>query len=200
MKKQALLIAALFVSLSMFSQKTYRAMGWKFSRDISQNELKVNLGTTIFGSFPEITYERIINSDLSVGAAVGVGLESDLYPVKVQFLPYVRWFFGGSSENLQKYGAGFFIEANAGLFSKLEDIYYYDDYGYGYGYAYEGAYTNSMYSSETENVFGAGLGVAVGWKYLSRNNWIGEAYFGVGRDFVNDGSYPRLGLTIGKRF
>ena len=47
---------------------------------------------------------------------------------------------------------------------------------------------------------GAGLGLAIGWKYISQNNWVGEVYTGLGRDFVNDGAYQRLGITIGKRF
>lgn len=185
MKKQTLLIWALLVSLSAFSQKTHRVMGWKISRDLPQNELKLNLGTTIFGSFPEVTYERVLDSDISVGASAGFALDEELYPVDFALIPYVRWFFGGSAENLQKYGAGFFIEANGGLFSRDTD---------------ELDYQNGAYVSRTENSLGAGLGIALGWKFLTRNNWVGELYFGAGRDFVNDGAYPRMGITIGKRF
>ena len=92
MKKHLLLIFALFVSLSMFSQRTYRAFGWKLTKDIPKNELKINLGTSIFASFPEIAYERIINSDLSAGASLGVSLD-DIYATDLLFTPYVRWFF-----------------------------------------------------------------------------------------------------------
>jgi hypothetical protein len=185
MKKQLLLIFALLVSATLFSQETYRAMGWKLTRDIPQNELKLNLGTSVFGSFPEVAYERIINSDLSAGASLGVALDEDVYSIDVLFTPYVRWFFGGSSESLQKYGAGFFIEANGGIFTKPEEEIYNDD---------------GTYTSSNGTVTGAGVGLALGWKYLSRNNWVGEIYFGGGRDFINDGGYPRLGITIGKRF
>ena len=66
MKKKLLMVAALMISLTAFSQKEHRMGGWKISRDIPQNELKLNLATTIFGSFPEITYEHILNSDISV--------------------------------------------------------------------------------------------------------------------------------------
>ncbi|MBK5195804.1 MAG: hypothetical protein JJE08_07210 [Proteiniphilum sp.] len=185
MKKRAVLFVVLLMSLSVFSQKTHRVMGWKISRDIPQNEIKLNLGTSIFGSFPEISYERILNTDISVGASAGIALEPDNYPVQFALMPYFRWFFGGSAENLQKYGAGFFIETNGGLFSlDTEEL----------------DYTNGAYVSRTENSLGAGLGLALGWKYLTRNNWVGEFYFGAGRDFVNDGAYPRMGITIGKRF
>ncbi len=185
MKKPIVLVAVLLITFSAFSQTTHRVMGWKISRDIPQNEVKLNLGTSIFGSFPEISYERIIQTDISVGVAAGVALEPDNYPVQFAVMPYFRWFFGGNSENLQKYGAGFFIEANGGILSQETD---------------ELENINGEYVSSTENSMGAGLGLALGWKYLTRNNWVGEIYFGGGRDFVNDGAYPRMGITIGKRF
>lgn len=184
MKKQAILAIALLVSLTAFSQKTHKVMGWKISKDIPQNELKLNLASSIFWSFPEITYERIINADISIGGSVGITLDPDIYPIKFSATPYIRWFFGGNSKNLQKYGAGFFIEANGALLS-IMDTYY--DYSGG-----------SLNRSESE--LGAGLGLAIGWKYLTQNNWVGELYLGGGRDFANDGGYPRIGISIGKRF
>lgn len=185
MKKQILLVVALFISLSMFSQRAYRALGWKLTRDLPKNELKINLPTSIFASFPEITYERVLDSDISVGAALGVSLDNDLYPVNFAFTPYFRWFFGGNSENMQRYGAGFFIEANAGLISVD---------------THNAEYTDETFVSTYEKDMGAGLGLAVGWKYLTRNSWIGEVYLGGGRDFVNEGAYPRMGISVGKRF
>ena len=159
-------------------------MGWKISRDRPQNELKLNLGTTIFGSFPEISYERIPT------------LISVLVPhwdlawrmIYILLILKSSPMSVGSSvvvPSLQKYGAGFFIEANAAFFStEINDV----DYDYG------------SVSTDTKYSAGAGLGIAMGWKYLTRNNWVGELNFGVGRDFVNDGAYPRLGISIGKRF
>ena len=179
MKHLFTLAIALLVSSTAFSQKTHHVLGWKISRDIPQNEVKVNLGTTIFGLYPEVSYERIISEDFSLGITAGVGLNEDDYPLNFAIMPYTRWFFGGNSKNLQKYGAGFFIEANAAILEHGED---YDDAG--------------NLSSE----FGAGLGLALGWKYLTKNNWVGEFYLGGGRDFVNDGAYPRMGISIGKRF
>ncbi len=64
----------------------------------------------------------------------------------------------------------------------------------------ESEFVNGTLVTKTETNMGAGLGIAIGWKYLSRNNWIGEIYLGGGRDFINDGGYPRLGISIGKRF
>ncbi len=182
--KHAITCLLLLVSLTASPQKTYRALGWKLSKDISRNEVKLNLGTTIAGLYPEITYERILSEDFSLGVAAGASL-NDEYPLDFGLMPYARWFFGGSSQNLQKYGAGFFIEANAGLFSKENYWMEYED---------------NTFTSGSENKVGGGIGLAVGWKYISKNQWVGEIYVGGGRDFVNDGGYPRLGLSIGKRF
>lgn len=185
MKRNVLLILVLFVSLSMFSQKSHRTEGWKLSKDISKNELKLNVPIAIFCSFPEISYERLLNSDISVGASAGVGFNNDNHPLSWEFMPYFRWFFGGNSKSLQKYAAGFFIEVNGALMGVNEG-------------------TDSLFGSknttDTDTEFGAGLGVAIGWKYLSKNNWIGEVLYGAGRDFSNDGVYPRIGISIGKRF
>ena len=173
MKKFIIFFVVLLISISAFSQQRTRSfMGWHLAKDAPDklNEVKLNLSTTIWGLFPEVSYERILGEDFSLGASAGINLNSDNYPLNFAFTPYARWFFGGSSTNLQKYGAGFFIEANGSLFSN------------------------------DESDFGAGLGLALGWKYLSRNNWVGELYLGGGRDFANDGAYPRMGISIGKRF
>lgn len=182
MKRQILLALVLGCSLTAFSQKTHHVMGWKISKDIPKNEVKLNLMSSIFWSYPEISYERIMHEDFSWGLSLGAGLDEDTYPVKVALQPYARWFFGGSSHNLQKYGAGFFIEANGGLWAYSDDVW-------GYGG-----------NPQTETKAGVGLGVASGWKYLSKNNWVGEFYMGFGRDFAGDSFYPRVGLTIGRRF
>lgn len=193
MRKTIILFAVLLIGTSVFAQqrRTKSFMGWYLAKDepAKVHEVKINLPTTIFVSYPEVSYEYILRPDISLGASLGVGLQDDLYPIKFGFNPYFRWFFGGNSKSLDKYGSGFFIEANGALLSRNIDKYNHDTFG---GY--------SNFSTTTENTFGAGLGIAVGWKYLSSNNWVGEICWGVGRDFVNDDAYPRLGISIGKRF
>lgn len=186
-KKTYFLLVVLILSASISAQQRSRSfMGWHLAKDAPTklNEVKLNLGTTIFGLFPEITYERVLNEDFSLGASAGINIGDD-YPLDFALTPYARWFFGGNSVNLQKFGAGFFIEANGSVFSQKND---YSDYN------------SNTYNSYNKTETGAGLGLALGWKYLSKNNWIGEIYMGGGRDFVNDSGYPRMGLTIGKRF
>lgn len=195
MKKLTVFFVIFVVGLSGFAQKTHRVMGWKITRDIPQNEIKINLPTTIFLSYPEIAYERILSTDISLGAALGVALQKDRYPVNFAFNPYFRWFFGGNSKSMDKYGAGFFIEANGALLSS--------NYNYNnppYTYTDNNGNQIQVGGDVEDDNFGAGLGLAIGWKYLSKNNWVGEVYLGGGRDFVNDGAYPRMGISIGKRF
>lgn len=184
--KRSIFLVAMLISLSVYSQRPGKVtLEWGSKKEqIKTNEVKLNLGTTIFGLYPEVSYERILNSDISVGASVGVGTGND-YALNFSIMPYFRWFFGGSHESLQKYGAGIYIEANGAVISK--------DY---VDYDVDGSYFSSSSSTET----GAGLGLAVGWKYVSKNNWVGDIYAGGGRDFINDGAYPRVGISIGKRF
>jgi hypothetical protein len=74
---------------------------------------------------------------------------------------------------MQKAGSGFFIEANSAV---------------------------NHYTTYFAEGFGVGAGLGVGWKYLTKNDWVIELMFGGGRDLLHDGAYLRGGLFIGKRF
>ena len=41
-----------------------------------RHELKLNLGSSVFFAFPEISYEYLLNEDMSVGVAVGLGFDT----------------------------------------------------------------------------------------------------------------------------
>jgi hypothetical protein len=157
-------LIALLISASAFSQQNF-----------PKNEVKLNLTNTVFLLYPEISYERILDYDISVGASLGFGGE-EYYAQSFNFTPYFRWFFGGNRETMNKAGAGFFIEANSSLYS-------YKTYG----------------DWADDNELNAGIGLGIGWKYLSRNCWVGEFMFGAGRGTDNT-AYPRIGLSIGRRF
>lgn len=150
----------LFMSVSLFAQER-------------NNELRLNVGTTILGLYPEFTFERIVSEDIGVGLSLGFGA-GDEFPINFNFTPFVRWYFVTShATNRCVCGTGFFIEGNAAVFSPR------------WG---------------TDNL-DAGFGLGVGWKHLSTNNWTGEVLLGVGRGFTQDYSfYPRIGVSIGRRF
>jgi hypothetical protein len=78
----------------------------------------------------------------------------------------------------KKKAAGFFVEGNGAFYSGRD------------------------FSSDTE--FGAGLGLAIGGKFITQKGWIAELLIGLGRNFVSNDElneiYPRTGILIGKRF
>lgn len=144
------------------------------------NEFKVNILYTAIG-MPELSYERLISDNSSLGASVAFSLDKkEDMDLRFSFTPYYRMFFG------QKKAAGFFIEANSIVINYVDTIYY-------------NASTNTY---ETKTGLGLGLGAAAGAKFLTKNNLIGEVYGGVGRVFGDNslGAYPRFGITLGKRF
>lgn len=149
-----------------------------------KNEIKVNLLMGIL-AMPEISYERIFENNTGLGLSVSVGLDDDI-EYKFGVVPYYRIYFGNAKKS-----SGFFIEANAALMQTKEFNYYYDPYS---GF--------SMGSNQSR--WNVGMGAAAGGKFLTKNGFIGELSFGVGRFFNrnNDGleAYPRVGITIGKRF
>ena len=136
------------------------------------NELKINMAYAIAG-FPEITYERILDDGGSVGLSVAFSVEEDI-DYNVLAVPFYRLYFG------EKRAAGFFIEANVALFSEDKD------------------------DGSTDSALGFGPGLAVGGKFLTRSGWVAEILGGAGRNFLNEneisGVFPRLGVSIGKRF
>ena len=146
-----------------------------------KNEIKLNL-TSLLYTFPEIYYERILSNDQGVGASISFPIsDSD---TKFMFMPYYRVYF--SKNDVSK----FFIEANTALMLVKQYKYgYYYDYGY---------------SSTTSLNVKAGLGFAVGYKYLNpKAGIVGEVYMGLGRSIGKNSDvifYPRAGVAIGKLF
>ncbi|WP_417884891.1 hypothetical protein [Zunongwangia sp.] len=177
MKKIILSFFLLSVSFIISAQENETTI------DSTKHELKLNLGMAVAG-IPELTYEYFLEDNSSIGFAVGIGLdEAEDLALRFIATPYYRLFFG------KKQNAGFFIEANAALAS-YRDVYL--DYSYT-GYP-------KMHDEKNTNF---GLGAAVGFKLLTRNNYVGEIYAGAGRLFGDSNDYevyPRLGVSIGKRF
>jgi hypothetical protein len=136
------------------------------------NEIKLNMGYLI-GGIAEISYERILSDESSAGISVAAVFD-DSIDFEYLIIPYYRFYFG------RKRNAGFFFEANAAYFTEQTD--------------------NTPVRSES----GLGLGLAVGGKFLTKKGWILELVGGLGRNFVNEdiisGVYPRVGISVGKRF
>ena len=184
--KKLILSAILMASAIIVNAQTTDTTAIKSGRN-GNNEIKLNLAYTIAG-IPEINYERILKDDMSVGLAVMVGLEDDA-DFSFAIIPNYRIYFGNKKAN------GFFIEGNASVLNTRDYDYYY----------LSSSYYNGTYQQRKErNITSFGLGAAAGGKFLTRNGFLGEAYLGVGRSFGrnsnNNEAYPRVGITIGKRF
>ena len=68
---------------------------------------------------PELSYERLISDNSSLGASVAFSLDKkEDMDWRFSFTPYYRMFFG------QKKAAGFFIEANSIVVNYVDTIYY----------------------------------------------------------------------------
>jgi hypothetical protein len=170
-------------SLKVSIQKNAEALGHG-----GNNELKLNLLFTVLG-IPEISYERIVQDNMGLGISVLVGLDKSInYQLGVT--PHFRLYFG------QKKANGFFIEANSSILKHRNELHHHYDAVYDYGY---------VPAKVERNFTTFGLGAAAGGKFLTRNGFMGEAYLGVGRMFGDQShysgeAYPRMGITLGKRF
>ncbi|WGK64687.1 DUF3575 domain-containing protein [Croceiramulus getboli] len=136
-----------------------------------KNEFRLNAGSLVVG-FPEVSYERLLNEDSALGISFGFTIDDDI-DLLWMATPFYRFYFG------EKPAAGFFLEGNSSL------------------YQVEGNGMNDDYS-------GFGVGLGGGGKFLTRSGWIGEILLGIGRNFINTDDiseyYPRVGISIGRRF
>jgi len=191
--KVIICIAVLFLGMNLFGQdlkKVYvdETSQTKSLNGTDNNEIKVNLLTSVVG-LPELNYERFLANNMGVGLAVAVSVDKIAsMSLRYMALPYYRLYFGS------KKASGFFIEANTALVRQKERTYdlSYDNINNTY------YYTNIRIRSTTN----FGFGVATGFKFLSKNGFVGEVYLGGGRLFGDpiDDAYPRLGISLGKRF
>ena len=154
------------------------------SRDL-KNEVKANLLGLAIG-LPEITYERLINKNMGIGISAAAGIQNNKgYKEEYKFMitPHYHYYFG------EKYANGFFLEANATVFS--DDADQADD---------GGVRKDKIYY---------GLGGGLGMKQVFGKGFVAELMLGLGSKLNNSpvknkgtdlGLYRRVGLSIGKRF
>jgi len=190
-RKLTIFIAVLLLSLNAFSQQQNTSTDanvtqTKSLNGIGNNELRINLLMSIIG-LPELTYERYIADNMGVGLSVAVSLDKmENMSTRSIISPYYRLYFGN------KKASGFFIEGNMALVRQKElDYNYYYDNGV--------TYQSELYTRLTTNF---GFGGAIGVKLLARNGFVGEVYLGGGRLFGESiaEAYPRIGVSLGKRF
>ena len=193
-KKISVLIFSILVGLTAYGQQVGQLVihdqNFEYEKDpmALKNEIHFNLLTSVLG-LPEINYERFLESNFSVGMSAMAALDGpEEKELRALFTPFGRLYFGsGTCE-------GFYIEGNGGII-----LGKYRKYNY-YSSSYTDPYQQSSYTMTSYTNFG--LGVAVGYKFLTKNNWVGDIFAGAGRVFGDSriDTYPRVGISIGKRF
>ncbi len=185
--KKTLLIAV-FALLAMSTHAQIIDKKEKKETDSSQidskvsgkNEITTNLFMLGFFSVAELGYERLFDNS-SIGATAAVNVDDIGF--NFSFISYYRVYFG------RKKASGFFIEGNA--------VFYNAETSSWGTYNEKGAYIEL--GRVIENQFG--FGVAAGGKFLNKNGFVGELFGGVVKLFNgSDKYYPRIGITLGKRF
>lgn len=189
-RKLTIFIAVLLLSINAFSQKQNTSTDvnvtqTKLLNGMDNNELRINLFMSVIG-LPELSYERYIADNMGVGLSVAVSLDKmENMSTRSIILPYYRLYFGS------KKASGFFIEGNMAVVGQKE---------FAYNHYYDGeVYLREEYTRSSTNF---GFGAAAGVKLLARNGFVGEVYLGLGRLFGESiaGAYPRVGISLGKRF
>lgn len=181
--KEILLIAILLLTIPLFGQDINSSshQSQNSLNGNGNNELRLNLLMSIAG-LPELSYERFIADNMGIGLSAAISLDKfENESMRSIILPYYRLYFGNKKAN------GFFIEGNMAMIGIKE---------YDYISSYQSLPVTTKYTTNF------GFGAAVGAKFLTRNNFLGEAYLGVGRLFGESsvGAYPRVGISLGKRF
>jgi hypothetical protein len=152
------------------------------SLTFAQQEVKLDVADALVIRSIEISYERIINEESSIGISALFNLaEQDVdfrYNENVMITPYYRHFF------TKEYKWNFFGEGFLGINSGKKE------------------------SEKDSNVFDieytdAALGIAVGTKYVSEGGLTIDIFGGLGRNLFGTDSptlVPRIGLNVGWRF
>lgn len=147
-----------------------------------KNEISTNLLMLGFIGVADISYERLFdNSGIGISASMDIGQIG----YNFAFIPYYRVYLG------KKKTSGFFIEGNA-VFYNAEKM----SWGH---YLEDGTYIQD--GRIIENQFG--FGVAAGGKFLNKSGFVGDLFGGVAKLFGGnnaDDYFPRIGITLGKRF
>lgn len=170
--KKILLVLMLLVVFSGYSQKE------PITPVEKKNEIHLNAFNVIVFKWLDVSYERVLNEESSVGISLLTNLDKDYaYFRHYSVTPYYRHFFS------KGYAKGFFMEAFTMLNSGESDYWYDAD----------------IDKQFTDVAFGIG----VGGKFLTKGGFVGEVHAGIGRNLFDDNApevVPRGGVSFGYRF
>jgi hypothetical protein len=182
--KKILFVLLLLPVFSGFSQEEVTTQ--------KQNELYLNTYNLIAFKWFDVSYERVINDESSVGISTLIALDKESYGYdsyrNYSITPYYRHYFSNA------YAQGFFMEAFTMLSGGQKEYYnyYYDDN--------TGNYIDESGASDYTDV---AFGISIGGKFVSKRGFSGVIYAGVGRNLFDDNApevVGRGGISFGFRF
>lgn len=179
----------LLLILFLTSFTTLLAQEQTQTENHDQNELRINVTNALIFEWVDLSYERVLNEESTIGLGVLFSLndDSEVFDEYRTFslTPYYRHFFS------RKYARGFFVEAFGMLHTRNEIDYIYEDFP---------PYENFEISDKHTDF---ALGVSGGAKFITKRGFVAEFYFGIGRDLFSDSDIEfvgRGGLSLGFRF
>lgn len=180
--KKSLFILILFSTFFSYSQKRY-----VYVQKENQHEITLNAFNLIAAKWVDVSYERILNEESSVGVSfltrVGNHTDFEDWGLKsYSVTPYYRQYFS------PYHAAGFFMEAFAMYNGGERDDWVYNEI------------TNQKEKQQYKDV---AFGISIGQKFVTRRGFVGAVYAGLGRNMF-DVNAPevvgRAGVSFGFRF
>jgi hypothetical protein len=189
--KKILCILFMGTSLLGFSQESENFDAGPQGR----HEIRLDALEALGFSTIEFNYEYVISKYSGAGAAISFNLNDESlenYGQNFAFTPYYRQYF----LNKKEYGArGLFVEGALQFAGGNNENYFYD---------YNPLTDTFTETTTNDNWFEAGVGLAIGQKWVSNNGFTFEISAGGGRYLLNDDAAPegyfRGGILIGYRF
>lgn len=189
MKKLYLLFLFLTATLSAQNESAF---------DLGKNEIKFEVVSAIASGKIQVSYERFISTDFSIGISgiinEGNKLEKDYTNGKnrtledYQIIPFVRYSL--SKSQIRYYFVEVFVSANSGQYHDLERLIDENNNGY--------------YKSVDKNYSDFALGAAIGHKFYIKEKLGIDIFVGMGKNLFSNGESPdivsRVGINVGYRF
>jgi hypothetical protein len=179
--------SSLLIVLPLLMASTFDGYGQSGSQSepaVRKNDILIDPIYLIALPVLNLSYERLLNADVGIGAHGLFGLEG--IGGFSQVSPYARMYFG------ERYASGFFLEAFVPITTSEETLSQYD---YNTGNYIEN--TGARYTT-------AGIGVGLGGKWILKKNILFELGGGIARRFAYQGDgEPITGkwmLGVGYRF
>lgn len=145
------------------------------------HELRLNALNLVLGN-PELDYEYLLNENSGAGIYASINVDNNkIFPYNFMAGPYYRLYVGS------RYASGFFFEGTLSVIGEKVD-----------------KYDPNTGSYSPYDKIGFGPSVAIGGKFVIRKSVVFEFFGGIGRNFSADefsaDAFPRIGISIGKRF